>query len=166
MSKNPAAPHICFDRIIPEHLDPNAEKHKQAVSRYLSALKEKAIKNGKEIKADATFADQVEAAGGTHELSATDGPINVVRMALVDAKKWDPGHILTCKFLDGDKSQHTKVMKNAKIWEGHADIKIKFGEDPKSQVRISFVADPGSWSAIGQDCLVTSYFPLDQPTMN
>ena len=41
-----------------------------------------------------------------------------------------------------------------------------FGNDPNAEVRISFVADPGSWSALGKDCLITSYFPKNEPTMN
>src|SRR5204863_6882796 len=29
-----------------------------------------------------------------------------------------------------------------------------------------FISDPGSWSAVGNDCLNTQYFPAHQPTMN
>jgi hypothetical protein len=35
-----------------------------------------------------------------------------------------------------------------------------------AEIRISFQADPGSWSAVGTDALVESYFPKYQPTMN
>jgi hypothetical protein len=87
-------------------------------------------------------------------------------MAIIDNRKWEPGHKLTCRFLDGDNSQQDKVIANAKIWEKYADIHIDFGNHPSAEIRISFVADPGSWSAVGKDCLVTSYFAKSAPTMN
>jgi hypothetical protein len=34
------------------------------------------------------------------------------------------------------------------------------------EVRISFFADAGSWSAVGRDALNAAYFPVHQPTMN
>jgi hypothetical protein len=40
---------------------------------------------------------------------------------------------------------------------------VKSGD---TEIRISFSADPGSWSAVGTDALVTEYFPKYQPTMN
>ena len=60
-------------------------------------------------------------------------------MALIDNRKWEPGHKLTCRFLDGDKSQQDQVITNAKRWEEYADIHIEFGNDPSAEVRISFV---------------------------
>src|SRR6185295_18692300 len=35
-----------------------------------------------------------------------------------------------------------------------------------ADIRISFNADPGSWSAVGTDCLVADFFKPAEPTMN
>jgi hypothetical protein len=166
MSKNPDAPRICFDRIVPDHLDSvRAAAHKTAVAEYLSALKTTAQRSAKKPSAHASFGEQAAAVGNIGELHATD-PVAVARMALINLKKWESGHTLTCRFLDGDSTQQNRVIEKAKIWESYANVHIEFGNKADAQIRISFVADPGSWSAVGQDCLVTSYFPKDQPTMN
>src|SRR5262249_40553166 len=85
---------------------------------------------------------------------------------VINQKKWENGFTLRCRFLDGDNTQQDKVMEKAKIWEQFANVHIEFGEDPDAEVRISFSADPGSWSAVGTDCLDRSYFPDHEPTMN
>ena len=84
-------------------------------------------------------------------------------MALINQKKWEDGHTLTCKFLDGDDFQKGKVKEKADIWLDHANLKIEFVNDGDAEIRISFQADAGSWSAIGNDCLVSSYFLLISP---
>jgi len=58
------------------------------------------------------------------------------------------------------------VQGKAAIWQQFANINITFADDPDAEIRISFQADAGSWSAIGNDCLISSYFPAYQPTMN
>jgi hypothetical protein len=98
-------------------------------------------------------------------LHAND-PINVAHMAVINAKKWTNGKTLQCRFLDGETAWQDKVKANAKIWEQFANIKLDFVADGDAEVRISFFADAGSWSAIGTDALVESYFPKFQPTMN
>jgi len=162
MSKEPHSHHTCFDRVIPQHLDPRAAAHEAAVSHYVAAVKA-ATKNT--VKPDAPFHQHLEAIAQSGELHANH-PVRIARMALIDKSKWEAGHKLTCRFLDGDKSQQAKVIANAKIWEKYADIHIEFGNDSSAEVRISFEADPGSWSAVGKDCLVTSYFAKNAPTMN
>jgi hypothetical protein len=87
-------------------------------------------------------------------------------MALIDLKKWENGHTLSCHFLDGDDFQQGKVKDKADIWCDYANVTFNFVDDPSSEIRISFQADAGSWSAVGTDCLVTDYFPQYQPTMN
>lgn len=81
-------------------------------------------------------------------------------------KMWETGTTLTCCFLDGSPTQRQKVKKFAKSWEAYANIKLSFVNGRDAQVRISFVADTGSWSAVGTDALIESYFPKYQPTMN
>jgi hypothetical protein len=162
MSKAAHSHHTCFDRVVPPNLDPNAETHRAAVSQYVTAVK---AATKETVKPDAPFHKHLEAISDLGELHASH-PVMIARMAIIDKSKWKPGHKLTCRFLDGDKSQQEKVVVNAKIWEKYADIHIDFGNHPSAQVRISFVADPGSWSAVGTDCLITSYFGKNEPTMN
>jgi hypothetical protein len=87
-------------------------------------------------------------------------------MAVVLSKKWPSGSTLKCRFLDGSSFMKKKAQQKAQIWESYANIKLKFVTSGDAQVRISFYADAGSWSAIGTDALVQSYFPKYQPTMN
>ena len=131
---------ICFERIIPDELDP--EQH---VRR---ALREEMI-----------------AAGGGKKLNADD-VVQATRMALVTSKKWGPGFTVRCRFLDGSAKMRKKVRTLAKEWESYANVKLKFVTSGPAEVRISFYADDGSWSAVGRDALNAGYFPLHQPTMN
>lgn len=133
--------HICFERIIPDELDP--EQH---VRRALRG-------------------ELLAAAGGSRKLSA-DEVGRVTRMAVITSKKWGPGFTLRCRFLDGSAKMQKKVRTLAKEWEKHANVKLKFVAQGAAQVRISFYADDGSWSAVGRDALNAGYFPLHQPTMN
>lgn len=88
------------------------------------------------------------------------------KMALTSGKMWAPGETLRIRFLDGTSAMHTKVIRAAKPWEEHANIFFDFGDHPNAQIRISFSADLGSWSAVGTDALVEPWFPAHQPTMN
>ncbi|NOT87328.1 MAG: hypothetical protein HOP03_04010 [Lysobacter sp.] len=135
-------PHICFERIIPDAQDP--ERH---VRRALRT-------------------EMVAAAGRT--LSA-DEVGRVARMALMASKRWatfGSGFVLRCRFLDGSAKMQNKVRTLAKEWEKHANIKIRFVSSAPAEIRISFYADDGSWSAVGRDALNTTYFPPHLPTMN
>jgi len=87
-------------------------------------------------------------------------------MAVVNTKKWPTNTILKCKFLDGSPKMRKKVETVAHKWEQYENVKFKFVSAGAAEIRISFRADPGSWSAVGQDALNSSYFPLHQPTMN
>jgi len=158
--------HICFDRVIPESYAPaRAMAQRAAASRYAAVLQAHAGSKAKEVTARAAFGQNVAAIKDLPELDANH-PITVARMALITQKQWDNGYTLRCRFLDGDDIQQQKVIDNARKWEDYANIQIQFGDDADAEIRISFQADPGSWSAIGTDCLVTAYFPQYQPTMN
>lgn len=134
-------PRICFERIIPDPLDP--ERH---VRRALRG-------------------EMLAAEGGGRKLKAED-VARVTRMALVASKRWGTGFVVRCRFLDGSAKMQAKVRKHAKEWEKHANVTLKFVAKGPAEVRISFYADDGSWSALGRDALNASYFPLHQPTMN
>ncbi len=82
--------------------------------------------------------------------------------ALIDAKKWPNGQVLSVRFLDGDPAVQAKVAQYAKTWSSFANITFAFGNDSAAQIRISFKYS-GSWSTIGTDALDG---PANQPTMN
>jgi len=159
-------PRICFDRVIPAAYQPaGAVAHAAAVTNYTNALRRKARMASRSLSPNASFSQHVAAVGNLGTLSAND-PVHVARMALINLKKWDNGHTLRCRFLDGDDVQKGKVQDKAQMWQDYANLSIVFCDDQDADVRISFQADPGSWSAIGNDCLVSSYYPNYQPTMN
>jgi hypothetical protein len=108
----------------------------------------------REISAD----DMVPQGGGAA------GP--ALRMAIPVLKKWPNGTEVKCRFLDGSQTQRKRVEAKAHDWEQYANVKFKFVPTGSAEVRISFSADPGSWSALGTDALNTTYFPLHEPTMN
>ncbi len=141
-SKAPAAgrPRICFERILPDSVD-HARIARRALRRSLTGGD------------DGLTLDPEAIAGGR-------------RMALILSKVWEPGYTLTCRFLDGSAKMKKSVEKYAHRWEQYANIKIKFVTTGKTDVRISFYADDGSWSAVGHDALNREYFPLHEPTMN
>lgn len=134
-------PRICYERIIPDELDP--ERH---VRRALRG-------------------EMMASAGGARTLKAGDVG-HIVRMSLIASKKWGPGTTVRCRFLDGTPKMQKKVKAHCKAWEQFANVKIQFVTRDPAEVRISFYADDGSWSAVGRDALNRAYFPLHQPTMN
>ena len=86
------------------------------------------------------------------------------KMALQAGKKWADGRTLGVCFLDGSATQKTRVKAQAMKWCQFANIKFNFAASKTSaQIRISFVADDGSWSYIGTDCLGIA---KSKPTMN
>lgn len=132
-------PRICFERIVPDALD--AEAH---VRRALRG-------------------QMVQARGGTLDAGEV---VAVARMAVALSKRWGPGYVLRCRFLDGSARMQAKVRRHAVPWQKAANVKIRFVQDADAEVRISFYADEGSWSAVGRDALNERYFPKHQPTMN
>ncbi len=136
---------ICFDRVIPEHLDPQGAHHHEAqVTHAQKALGNKKVFEGLD----------------------PEETITGVRLAVIRSKAWPDGHRLKCRFLDGTPVQRQRVMQCAKKWEAYADIHIDFVDTMDEQVRIAFMPGQGSWSAVGTDALNAAYFPKHQPTMN
>src|SRR5919204_1782748 len=134
---------ICVDRVLPDETHPAAAAAHRAVAEA-AAL------------AEGTPAAEIDAAG----------VIPVARLALIRLKMWENGKTLRCRFLDGEATQREKAQAKAQIWEQYANVDFQFVDDGDAEIRISFSADPGSWSAIGTDALVEAYFPKHQPTMN
>ena len=91
-------------------------------------------------------------------------------MAVERDKRWKKQN-LRARFLNGDPEIQRKVQQKAKQWEQYANIKLQFGSDNDSEIRIAFKwdNDPGSWSFIGHDAVTytdNGNIPKDSPTMN
>lgn len=87
-----------------------------------------------------------------------------LKMALQTGKMWADGRLLRVYFLDGSNTQKSRVIEHASQWLTYANIKFDFkAAKAKSDIRISFEADAGSWSYIGTDNLG---IPKNEPTMN
>jgi hypothetical protein len=66
-----------------------------------------------------------------------------------------------------ETGQGTRAVKSGGGWRlRHANIKFKFVASGEAEIRIAFMANDGSWSAVGRDALNRAYFPAHQPTMN
>ena len=81
-------------------------------------------------------------------------------------KKWANGKLLRVHFLGGTSKLHDKVKQYAKQWENYANIKFDFVDDPAAEIRVGFVMNGTSWSALGTDALDKQFFPPGSPTMN
>ncbi|MFN6107592.1 MAG: M12 family metallopeptidase [Planctomycetaceae bacterium] len=130
---------ICFERILPDEMDPERVARRR-LGEQMVAMR------GASLKAD--------------------GVPEVMRMAVPLVKKWAPGTQLKCRFLEGSTKVKKKIEAVAHQWEPHANIKFKFVASGPAEIRIALNKSDGSWSAVGRDALITTYFPLHQPTMN
>ena len=123
---------------------------------------------------DRVIPDEYQPARATFQRNAmralptidASSPARRVRLAVATPKMWDNGVELKCRFLDGGTKQKKRVEAKAHLWEKFANVTFKFVRSQDAPIRISFVADSGSWSALGTDALVDRYFPKFQPTMN
>ena len=139
---------ICFDRIIPDDLNP--------VVNMIH-------------KADIAAALQGTDFNSPRELFKDLDPRQVIppeQMAILNLKMWPVGHTLKCRFLGGSEVQHDKTIKMASEWMDYANINITFVDTHDEDIRIAFMQGKGSWSALGVDAMQTSFFPKSQPTMN
>lgn len=87
-------------------------------------------------------------------------------LAVVVAKRWDNGTRLRVTFLGGEREMQKKVKSYAEAWQDYAGIEFEFGSDSSAEIRVAFVPDGTSWSAVGKDALNVDWFPRDQATMN
>ena len=87
-------------------------------------------------------------------------------LAAVIDKKWENGSTLKVRFLDGDTKLQARVVERAREWESYAHLHFGFGEHPDAEIRVAFVQDGSSWSAVGKDALNVDWFPPAAPTMN
>jgi hypothetical protein len=135
--------HLCIDRVVPEEYQPARATLERAVAEAARIAPE----------GDVIEIDEGEV-------------IPVARLALVRAKMWENGRTLKCRFLDGSNTQQERAEEKAHMWEQFANVSLDFVASGDAEIRISFEADSGSWSAVGTDALVEGYFPKFEPTMN
>ena len=95
-------------------------------------------------------------------------PTGVVTRGLADKTKlWKAGQELLIGFIGGSKALQDRVFKTASHWvepSGGANLVFKqVNPASDAHIRISFLADDGSWSNIGKDALTV---PKHQATMN
>ena len=99
--------------------------------------------------------------------TASGVSVNPQKLAILTGKKWPSKQVLGIRFLDGSAKQRALVKKYAAEWLPLiGTLSFDWSAGVGAQVRISFEADPGSWSAVGTDCLHTEYFKKSEPTMN
>jgi len=135
---------LCIDRVVPDEVNPARASGERAAA-------EAALRSMRNRPPDI-------------DISEVHHP--ATRMAVVPLKKWPNGSELKVRFLDGDATQRRKVEAKAHTWEQYANVTFRFVRTNDAEIRISFSADPGSWSAVGTDALVERYFPKHEPTMN
>lgn len=135
---------LCIDRVVPDEVNPARATDERAAA-------EAALRSMRNRPPDI-------------DISEVHHP--ATRMAVVPLKKWPNGSELKVRFLDGDATQRRKVEAKAHTWEQYANVTFRFVRTHNAEIRISFSADPGSWSAVGTDALVERYFPKHEPTMN
>ena len=100
----------------------------------------------------------------TRKLFGASSMVAPAKMALMAGKNWHEGNKLRVYFMDGSAIQKARVKEQAVKWSKFANIAFDFAASKSNaQIRISFIADDGSWSYIGTDCLGID---KTQPTMN
>ena len=107
--------------------------------------------------------EAARAAAGEHPLNLPSGI--VPELAVEHKKLWKPGRTLRVRFLEGQPAIQRRVAGVAQTWSRHANVRLEFVNTGDAEIRIAF-QDDGSWSAVGTDALVASYFAKSDPTMN
>ena len=85
-------------------------------------------------------------------------------MAVAGHKHWPPNKVLRVRFIGGTPTMRSKVEHYAKVWHPFINIRFDFVDDPNAEIRVAFVPDGTSWSALGTDALKQVWFPNE--TMN
>ncbi|HEX9980234.1 MAG TPA: M12 family metallopeptidase [Flavobacterium sp.] len=88
----------------------------------------------------------------------------LLELALEKRKLWANGKVLKVKFLGGSQFLQENVVRYAREWENHANIKFNFTDSGDAEIRIAFMTGKGSWSCVGTDALNIQDQSL--PTMN
>ena len=103
--------------------------------------------------------------GELKKLKKGDAPpiIGTPQGVFIYGKKWEQKRELRISFLEGDPAIQKKVQEHAEKWMEYVNLRFKFVNSGKTDVRIAFNSNDGSWSYIGTDNLT---IPQIRPTMN
>ena len=85
-------------------------------------------------------------------------------LAVAGDKFWPPNKVLRVHFIGGTPTMRSRVEHHAKAWHPFVNIRFEFVDDPEAEIRVAFVPDGTSWSALGTDALKKVSFPNE--TMN
>jgi len=85
------------------------------------------------------------------------------KIAMLTGKRWQPGTVLTIRFLSGSRTLQDRVMNAANIWLQFANLQFDVRDSGPTDIRIDFLEGKGSWSFIGTDARLIQ---PPQPTMN
>jgi hypothetical protein len=85
------------------------------------------------------------------------------KAAVLNGVKWNPGDVVTVRFMEGDQKLRERVKAVAREWMQHANVTLSFVNEGDADIRIAFQQGKGSWSYLGTDART---IPKDQPTMN
>lgn len=85
------------------------------------------------------------------------------KAAVLNGAKWNPGDVITVRFLEGSRALQDRVEAVAKEWTRLANLVLDFRNDGPTAIRIAFQQGDGSWSHLGTMC---RRIPEPQPTMN
>jgi serralysin len=88
------------------------------------------------------------------------------KAALLRSAKWNPGDVITVRFLEGDPDLQARVQAVAQEWTapGMANLTLDFRDTGPTDIRIAFKQGNGSWSYLGTVCRQIT--PESKPTMN
>ncbi|MGV6875321.1 M12 family metallopeptidase [Pseudochelatococcus sp. B33] len=85
------------------------------------------------------------------------------KAALLNSARWEPGDVISVRFLEGSEALRERVIAAASEWTKHANLTLDFRDQGPTAIRIAFQQGRGSWSYLGTMCL---QIPEPQPTMN
>ncbi|MET0981911.1 MAG: M12 family metallopeptidase [Telluria sp.] len=85
------------------------------------------------------------------------------KAAVLNGVKWNPGDVVTVRFMEGDRGLQQRVEAVAREWMQHANVRLSFIDEGDADIRIAFQQGNGSWSYLGTDCRTIG---ADEPTMN
>jgi serralysin len=88
------------------------------------------------------------------------------KAAVLKSAKWNPGDVISVRFLEGDPDLQARVQTVAEEWTapGMANLTLDFRSDGPTDIRIAFQQGNGSWSYLGTMC--RQIVPDSEPTMN
>src|SRR5204863_560999 len=74
-------------------------------------------------------------------------------LAVTRSKKWPNGQRLRVRFLGGAAGIQARVRHYAEAWHPYANVTFEVVDSGPAEIRVSFVPDGSSWSAVGTDAL-------------